>query len=295
MAETKTKRPPVDKDEKAFVAFTKLIFGSMSARMCTYAYFNVDSEHILLCNSTVGGVGSEHGDRFMNYRVGELSLHYITIKDTEYLRKLKELIQCPETGIWVLRTNVLLSLLNKHRLAELKLYSDIGDVHYLVPKALGPKAITGPKSMQDFGIFGAVKNFHVLHEINAMTSIIRMVDTEEFNRNNPHMLVDMPADVSMNGKEYCLEYKFNPDGKSDREIRIAAMDGITSVSYKEFIKKLPTTDTYEFKMYLWSAGTDSVMSMTSFENDKIKVRTFRPNLIIMTLPDNLKFQKDNQY
>lgn len=86
--------------DKIFVETCKMYLSSLSARACQYGYLNVAPGRIILSNST--SIPKEHGDRIMDFGIGELGLHFLYFKDKEFLIKLKEFLKIPSDKCYCL-------------------------------------------------------------------------------------------------------------------------------------------------------------------------------------------------
>ncbi len=83
-------------EERKFKDKCKLYFGGISARAISFAYFNFDEDLVVISNSTTPPPNDVHGDRLMDYCVGELSFHFMYFKDKEFLSKFRNLLQIPD-------------------------------------------------------------------------------------------------------------------------------------------------------------------------------------------------------
>ena len=86
--------------DKQFVLDCKLYLSSFSARSCQYAYFNIseDRDTIILSNSSTAT--NSHGDRLIDFGIGELGVHIVKFKNHEFIVRLRELAQVPEQGLY---------------------------------------------------------------------------------------------------------------------------------------------------------------------------------------------------
>ena len=70
--------------EKTFLSECKLFLSTLTSRAVQFAYLNIAPNTIILSNSTSTGPGIEHGDKLMNYSVGELCIHVVTLKNSNF-------------------------------------------------------------------------------------------------------------------------------------------------------------------------------------------------------------------
>lgn len=270
-------------EEKEFLEKCRFYLTSISARSAQYAYFNVfkDPNIIVLSNSTTSKKDNpEHGDRIMGFRIGELSYHFVWIKDSEFVSELKRILKF-DTEITAVHIINFYSELKKTGIKKFLFETNKRGVSFVPIKDDKTKLIAL-----------TVDSFHILHVIGSVYNTIDNVVT------NPEIysgvISDVEKDVTYYGRVYYRVINPNnilkPDGTKFypelmNEIRVFCMDGLTSVSLKEFIKKLKKP--YRFIQYLWIKD-NCPQIVYEFEDDFALVRSYRPSVTNLLLPATIK-------
>ena len=268
--------------EKIFVEQCKTYLSSMTARACQYGYLNVAPNRIIITNST--SVPSDHGDRLMNFNIGELGLHFVYFKDPEFLIKLRTLLQIPTTGCYVILINNFIALLNKYKFESLETYINPKGYHVMTSK--GATEVSGKNT-----VAFPIHNFHIERNLFQFWDDIKDVGSEAHQREYPHHSFDLNLDTHITNRVYFFDFDLidfkTIDGKSitdkSQPMRLMAIDGITNASIQEFVKKI-SNDPYTLRAYLWCVNTRYVLSVIEFDNAVTHIRSLRPNLLALTLP-----------
>lgn len=268
--------------DKEFQNECKMLFSALSARSAQYAYLNIDKNMILLTNSTSPPPNDAHGDRLMDFSVSELALHFVELKKSDFLEKLYKYLSISPVGCYCLHVANLASLLNKHKPTELKCFENEHGDKVLCEKH---RVTYEKKNVVGFPI----NNFHIIHELYRWKDFIYSVGTKEHAEKFPHVKEPMPKEVKLQGKVFFLEVpteKFMRDGKPVFEdvkdkMHVMCLDGLTVVSYKEFLKKLDKP--YTLDLLGWVVDDSYVMSLTLFENEDYLIRSTRPNILSMPI------------
>ena len=78
-------------------------------------------------------------------------------------------------------------------------------------------------------------------------------------------------------------YKYtHQDAHKDRTYSLQLLDGLSSVSWKEFIPKVRKTK-YTWNLYTWLENNICIKYMSYFANEYIQVKTYKPNMFVLTL------------
>lgn len=283
-------KKPLD-PEKVFMNTLRNYLGSISARSCQYAYFNVAPNTIVLSNTTSPPPNDEHGDRLMDFSVGELGIHIIEFKDPDFVVKLKQFLKINDTDYYVIHIVNLISILNKFKLTALDVFEN----------EIGEKVVInhGRKTYDKKNIVGSrVHNFHVVREIYNWYLKITEIGSTAHQQTCPWVEIPMNTQIFIHGRVYTIPIDTDAfkhlDGTPvfshvNPKLNILGLDGLTSVSIQEFIKKLQP-DTFTFTNYFWVVGEHYVLSMTKFEDNIVKVRSSRPNILSIPIPDNVKIE-----
>lgn len=261
--------------EKAFIASCKLYFSTLTSRAVQFAYLNVAPNTIILTNSTSTGPGIEHGDRLMNYSVGELCVHVVTLKDNSFMQELLQYLDIPETEYCCLKIGTFLSWINKFKRKEL----ESGWVDNQI--ILRPKRNETWNARHVVGF--TLRNFHVVRVLHQLYQYISNIGSEEHQKQYPHIQKKFPIDITTVGRVFFFPVETNWYKNDEQSlfdgyqphIEILGLDGMSCVSLREFVKKLPE-DSYTFDWYSWVLNESAIFYMTRFENEMMEVRSIRP-------------------
>ena len=285
---TKKKLHPAD---KRFIELTKLLFGSMSGRSCAYAFFNVIEDGFILSNSTSPQTGSiTYHDRLTEYSVSELSLHFVKVKDPDYLPRLRKICGVPEKGIWCLFALNALRMIGQKDLDNLVLTPAGRGALYMSSRGVPLNALD-----KKYVIGAPVTSFHVIKNLVDWWNGVQYVETDEFKNTVVQSCIDISPDTVVVDRGYSLPFDLDifrhPDGSrvfvgTLDKMKVESIDGIDGVSIKEFIKRV-ANQPYTFKLLLWVLKDTYILHMTKFENDVVEIRTFRPNVVLVPLSDGV--------
>lgn len=261
--------------EKNFLAACKLFFSTLTGRAVQFAYLNIAPNTIILTNSTTPGKDVEHGDRLMNYSVGDLCMHVVTVKDTTFLPEILHYLEIPETEYCCLKMSNFLAWLNKYRRKDL----EAGWVDDRI--ILRPKRNETWNARHVVGF--TLRNFHIIRVLHDLYEYIGKIGTEEHKKQYPHVQMKFPIDITTVGRVFFfpVETKWYQDGDESLfqgyqpHVEILGLDGMSCVSLREFIRKLPE-GSYTFDWYSWVLNRSAIFSMTRFENEMMEVRSIRP-------------------
>ena len=112
-----TKLQPLSKE---FLRKLRLYFSAVSGTRAQYCYFNF-FEGVVLSNSCSGGKGETHGDRLMDFTVGELGLHFVKFKDVAFFREFRSVFQVPEREFFCIKIGDLISTLTNNDMNNLEI------------------------------------------------------------------------------------------------------------------------------------------------------------------------------
>ena len=79
-----------------------------------------------------------------------------------------------------------------------------------------------------------------------------------------------------------LDKYTHQDIHKDRTYSLQLIDGLASVSWKEFIPKVRRTK-YTWNLYTWLEDNVCIKYMSYFANEYIQVKTYKPNMFVLTL------------
>lgn len=280
-----SKKPKVVDPDKEFLKQARMYLGSLTGRIAIHAYFGVAPRSVVISNTTSDRV---HGDRLTDFAVGELGLHVVNFLTSSFYDTLATLLKVQQGTILHVHLGNFLKVLGKYKLSALETFTTERNELVMVSK--------GSTAFSDENIIGdVVKDFHIAREIVNWHRDITLVGNEEHQKRFPHVILDMPTEVLMTGRVYFLNVDFslfkNPDGtplfsKVISKMKMMGVDGLTSVSLTSFVKKLSTP--FTFKQYWWAMGNDYVTLLVEFQDENIRVRSFRPYVIALPLNDTIK-------
>lgn len=270
-----------DNPDRIFLDKLKLYFSSLTARSAQYAYFNLDDNLVVLCNSTSGTPNDIHGDKIMEYAVGELTFHFVYFKDTQFFNDLRNFLKVPEGLVYCVQILNVISLLNKcEKRSDISIFTnEVGD-------QIG--MLKGTTSYTKKNVFGyVVTSFHIVSLLMQWCRVVGEIGSSEHRNKHPHVDVALDPDIPLTGRVFTLPIDTllftHEDGSlvfKDvmPQMRILGLDGLTSVSLREFIRRVKKQP-YTLQLYLWAVDDSYVLHMTTFENDMVSVKTFRPNIL----------------
>ena len=256
---------------KEFLEKCRHYLSTSTSRTTPYAYFNFIDNTVILSNSTSGG--SEHGDRLMDFSVGELGFHYVEFKDTEFLNEFKTFFKIPSDDFFCVHIVNLFSLLNTIRIDCCDvLITDDGS------RVLTPKGVVSYSDKNIFGFY--IRDFHVIKVIRDHASDVARILRPDFDK--VEYTVDL--DPKITGGLYFTSIPVSLFVKNGQpifnkclpEIKILGMDGLSTVNLGTFIKKLKKP--YTLKRFLW-VKDKCVYSLAIFEDDVCNIISYRPNVV----------------
>lgn len=274
-----------EQKEKYFREMNKLYFSSLSSRATQYAYLNVIPNTIMLSNSTTSGPASEHGDRIMDYSVGELCFHLVRPKDLSWLEELQRFLILPNTETVCIRLNSLMNWLGKYARKDVEV-GWAGDTLVMRPKKR--------ESWDGRNVIGfVVRNFHIIKQLQWWGMSIDQIGSEEHQKEYPNHTEKCDINVPISGRVFFTKVHTNwyrnqrnepifpAEQGYQQEIEQLGLDGMSCVSLREFIKKFKD-DTYTFTWYSWVVY-GAIFSMTQFTNEIVSVKSIRPYTPIIPL------------
>ena len=281
-------------DEKNFLDKLRLFFSALTARSAQYAYFNIAKNVVILCNSTSPPPNQNHGDKIMQYGIGELSYHFIEFKDLEFVNELYDFFQIPKETIYCMHILNAISILNKSPRKDLIVFDNEYGEKILLTK--------GRKTYDKKNIIGMpIYNFHITSMLAQWYEKVSHIGTTEHQKQFP--FVEMPADpdTKLTGKVFFIPVNTNlftdssgsPIFKDSRpEMKILGIDGLSCASFKEFYKQTMNLP-HRFIFYFWAVDNSYVSMMSIFENDMAIVRSIRPNVLAIPVSKSITIEMKN--
>lgn len=294
-APAKVKKPKVivPPDEREFLKITKLLFSTLTGRACRYVYFNIKPGGLVFSNSTSSPPNDEHGDRLMDYKVGELGLHFVAVNHRLFMDKMRELLNIPATGCYVVICTTVATILNKYRIKDLHRLYDLDGKCYLAPK-------TTTKPDPKWWVGMPVTNFHAVSNLRTWNSYADAIGSEEFEQQFPHVRVAASSDLPVVNRVYYrdvpIEVFKDDQGQpllknTTEHLRFMGIDGISTVSIQSFLQK--NTQPYTYELYLWLVDQRYVLCATLYKDNLIEVTTLRPNVMGIPVPSSIQFETNN--
>ena len=274
-----------EQKERYFKEMSKLYFSSLSGRATQYAYLNVLPNTMLLSNSTTTGPAAEHGNRIMNYSVGELCFHLVRPKDLSWFKELQRFLLLPDTETICIKLNSLMNWLGKYHREDIEV-GWAGDTLVMRPKKRD--------SWDGRNVIGfIVRNFHIIKQLQWWGMSINKIGSEEHQKEYPHHIETCDIDVPISGRVFFTkihtswyrnqknEAIFPAEQGYQQEIDHLGLDGMSCVSLREFIRKFKD-HTYSFTWYSWVVQ-GAIFSMTQFVNEIAFIKSIRPYTSIVPL------------
>lgn len=267
---------------KEFLTNCKKYLVSITSSRAQYCYFNFVNNAVILSNSTSGGKGQAHGDRLMDFTVGELALHFVHFKDLEFYKQLREFLNVPEDKFYCVHIVNLMSIINTVGIDNIDVSYEDG---YTVFKAAGDCTVNDKNKVGfeviDFHVIKSILTWkdHIFKVIGDNNCVETAVDINATSDNGLYF-------TELNIKELHLD-KYYPNVKPT--IKFLAFDGLTTVSIKSFIKKIKKSN-YNLKRFVW-VENDLIYSYSVFEDDFVKVISYRPNIASLPLISDIVIQK----
>lgn len=272
-------------------ALAKLYLSSISAKRMNYAYFNIDSNVIVLSNSTTGKKGNEHGDRLTNHAVGELSFHMMWFHDNgAFINEMKRLLGIPEGVYYGIHIPRLMALWNNNDPADLLLSTDVQCKSIIMT----PKGVKYDPLKHLIGT--RVEDFHVLSQLLFWYNYARQVGDDKHRTVYNHNSVNIESLINRDDQVYRILIK--SDNFAEPAIGLFAntdmysimFDGLSIPSYKQFLGKVKKP--YTLAAYLWTDDGSSIQAMYQYTDDFVTVRSIRPNVRLIPLRLDIELDKN---
>ena len=268
--------------DKEFTKCIKRYLADISNRTMQDAYFNLLPDTIVICNSSSNKAGTAFGDRLTNFAVGELSLHLIKFKNTEYLDIFKQVFKIPAYGVYAINAVKLVTLTNKTSIDKLQATGATVDVY-------------NERILDRYAIGESVTAFHVLDVLRTWCNYILTLNEEDHRNKFPYVLSECSYSKSCLAN-YVLKIDLTEFGdvlKNYHEnLNYIMHDGLSTPSRKSFV-----LNTGKLYRYSWLEA-NSIFNMYIYDDDVVHVRTIRPNVRVMPIPklvDVDKLVTDFQY
>lgn len=271
-------KKPVDPN-KAFLAFIKRYFTSISARRTPYAFFNFTSDPYVVALS------NSDSELFHTYHAGNLSFHYLEFKqldheaeypDKQYLDKLKEVLLIKDGVPTVRHLPNWMSAVNKYTLNELVLHPDPANNDWLVA-GTADLDITEPYEKRQIVGYDLVDHM-VLERVQSFYQYAKELWAKSDNILTSSLVDDTTASgciffdaVDISQVRYNDELAYT----HTKPIIHIRFDGQSCPCLKEFVAK--TKDLYLYERKFWFETRDYVRHMVKFEDDHVCCMTLRPN------------------
>lgn len=280
--------------EKIFIEKCKLYFSSLTARSAQFAYFNIVPNGVILCNSTSPPPNKVHGDRIMQYGIGELTYHFVEFKDIEFFQEIKRFLQIPEKTVFCVLILNMISILNRTARKELAVFDNEYGERILQTK--------GRKTYDKRNVIGfPIYNFHIIGMLAQWREQVKEIGSVSHKERYPSFEMPVNPDIEITGRVFLtpvctdlfVDTNQQPVFKNvKKELKILGLDGLTCASIKEFYKKV-LSEEHRFTFYFWAVDAAYVLSMTFFENASIIVRSIRPNVLSIPISNNIVMEMND--
>lgn len=280
-----------------FLSNFKYYLVNSTARGAMYAYFNVAPKTVVLINSTTPATKETRveGDRLMNHAVSDLGVHVVNILHDTFWNDLYTFLHLSETqGIATILLGKLFTFFRKNEDLNVNEIVIHNNIIYCRNK-------NSKKQLTEDDIVGGIEsNFHIARQVVKWYETITHLGTEEHLKEYPHISGIYPTDFVFNSKLYNFPvdfYKFfNDDGSPvfkdvHQFANMMAIDGLTSVSIKSFLKKAPTNGRLVY--YQWVINHYAVQMLAMYSDDQVTIKSYRPNVVIIPLPSSIELDTEN--
>lgn len=248
--------------EEEFKVICKFYLTVLSARAAHYCYFNFKRNSVVLCNSTTRS-DAQHGDRLMDFSVGELGIHLVEFHDKKIIPTLKRMLRIPDNKFYYIHVVNFMKEWSKCPFNELLVNIGSEGQLYINEKLCGM----------------VIENFHVIMMINRYIDIMDDVVKKD-------NIVETTVDIhpKMTGNYYMISVDttmFERNGVKTfnnvlPKMYIPCIDGLSTISLKSFLPKVKQD--YVLKRYFWNEDI-RIYSMTYYSDDNAMVKSFRPNIL----------------
>lgn len=280
--------------EKEFLNKFRLFFSSLTARSTQYAYFNIAKNTIVLCNSTSPPPNLTHGDKIMQYGIGELTYHFVEFKDIEFFNEVYRFLQIPKETVYCIHILNVVSILNKLARKELNVFDNEYGEKVLLSK--------GRKTYDKKNVVGMpIYNFHITSMLSQWYGKVLTIGTLEHQKQFPFVEMPVDPDVKLTGRVFFIPVNTalftdsagQPVFKDSRpEMKILGLDGLSCASIKEFYRKI-MSQPHRFIFYFWAVDNSYVSTMSIFENETAIVRSIRPNVLAIPISKTTVMEINN--
>lgn len=283
-----------DLNEKQLKELFKLYFCGVSGRAAGFGYFNIIPNGVILCNSTSSTPNKEHGDKLKNFMVNELAMHFVTFINEYFWNKVKNLFNLTNTQPLCYNVINFFNVLSSIPLDDILMYRDEYDQIVLTNKKRA-------KVTRQNEVGFTVTDFHILTELNKWKNYIHLVTSNEFRSKTPSVIIEGEIEKEIFNRVYLekidTDLFVRPNGSKvfteDKNlIRPICVDGINSVSFLYFLKKLPK-ESYTYKRYYWVENDYCIRSMTTFENEMVRIVSIQPNLLAIPISRRTTISHNN--
>lgn len=262
--------------EEELKVMCKFYLTILSARAAHYCYFNFRDNKVILCNSTTSTT-ARHGDRLMDFSVGELGLHLIEFRDRAVIPAIKKLLHIPEKQFYGIHIVNFMKDWNKCTFDELPI-EFTKDQLFLNGKLCG----------------SIIYNFHVIMMLDRYACIMESIMERD---NVIEAEVDIHPELTGNYYMISVDTGLFYNYKGERVFRdvvpkmnIPCIDGLTTVSFKSFLPKVK--EDYEIKRYFWNEDI-RIYSITYYSDSNVIVKSFRPNILSIPIANITSMDKEN--
>lgn len=275
-------------NDNEFVEFTKNYLRRISGGGASYVYLNIADRTVMLTNSTTKR--SLLGDRLMSFAIGYLSMHLMHIKNEAYWERFQSFLHLDTyEGVVMLYANNLVTFLNK----SVKQLSKMTCIQMGDEIWCGP---IGAKTTRNSTLIGAVvTNHHVAREVLRWTKDISAI---RMDADTPHIVGDLSLDRPDGKLSYFkvdlhrFTYRDNSPVFTGyhRMSKFLMVDGLTAPCYAFIANYKKSNIAHSMKYCLWAKDGTHIHMLTTFEDENVSVRTYRPHAYILATP--LDFPRD---
>lgn len=277
-------------ESKEFINKCKLYLAAITDRRATEAfvcYHPQDGIKFILSNATKRkGKDAAEDNRITYFRISDLALHTLSFKDKTFEQTLFSILPQSQHEWYKIDIRKFIAVLDEVKdITKLKL-----EIRKDKKIVLTNKDYFSYEDRHIIGYF--VETFHPLR------NIVRFI-----NENDPQDQEVISEEITTEpvikrNRTYLIEldlYRFNHEAfkKGHRYAHIISIDGLTSVSYKSFLKKVKADSHPRLIRETW-LDKDKVRMRHKYEDDNIVTISYRPNIFIIPLLKTIPLDKHLQ-
>ena len=239
----------------------KIYISSLTKRRCNYWFFNLYGSDVII--ATNGNTIERKNNTLVEYCSPDLSFHCIRFKEPSKVIALKQELLIPNDKVIRIDIRALCAAMNKvkedavvtYRWVDGNLFLDINNEVLLIGDIY-------TNYIANTNIYNLTQEMEQMSEkYKDYEKVVKSLESIKFDNNFLHLNLEI----------------------GENKFKNVLMDGIDTVSMKEFVKKVAIP--YRHELIYWIVDT-RVEFITEFETDDVKIQSFRPNFRLFLLKEN---------